>query len=158
MEKDLFFYYKYIVRFFFYNKSSYLSNLNCFLIPKFWKVHLFFEILDLIDLDDPKIFNYFYLFRFFFGKKAFYSRYSTRFSLNVLYHNFLVNLVFTKKEIYFCINFFVNEIFPYLNKKNLNINFSSNEVVIYDMAIFLEKKTNIGLFSLRDSLNVTFFF
>jgi len=108
MEKDLFFYYKYIVRFLFYNKSAYLSNLNCFLIPKFNKIHLFFEILDLVDLDDSKVMNYFYLFRFFFGKKAFYSHYRTRFSLNVLYHNFLVNLVFTKSEIYFCIYFFFN--------------------------------------------------
>src|SRR5271154_7149465 len=129
MEKDLSFYYKYIVRFLFYNKSAYFYNLNCFLIPKFQKIHLFFEILDLIDLDDPKIFNYFFLFRFFLGKTAFYSHYKTRFSLNVLYHNFLVNLVFTKNEIYSCIYFFLNEIFPFLNKKNIYMDFFENEIL-----------------------------
>lgn len=73
-------------------------------------VILHFVLRNLTSLDEVRIYNYFYLFRFFFGRKAFISRYSSFFSLGKTYFNFNVQVNCFRRFIYPAIHFFVNDI------------------------------------------------
>jgi hypothetical protein len=155
---DYFFHYKYVLRFLFLEKQGVLSK-NTYTLPKISQLHNFFVIKDLVDFENLKSSNYFFFFKYFFGKKAFFINYKTRFSLNVLYHSFYINLIIAKKDLYIFINFLFNDILPFCNKRYLK--FNSRKYIsfkILDMNIFLEKKTHIGFFFLKEPLYMKFFF
>jgi hypothetical protein len=156
-EADFCFYYKNIMRRLIVNKL-FIINLNSLFIPKLCKIFLFFVIKNLDILDDARTFNYFYLIKFFFGKKCFFAQYVTKFSLNVLYHSFVVQAVFVKNDMYFCLFFLLNDVIPFLSKKNILISKSARAITysILDMNIFMDKKTNLGLFTLKDCINFKF--
>ena len=61
---DLFFSYKNVFRFILLQQWVFLFNTNQ--LPYIKKLFFIFKIYSLIDLDDPRSFNYSYLFRFFF--------------------------------------------------------------------------------------------
>jgi hypothetical protein len=52
-------------------------------IPKLTKLNYFFSISKSTDKDDTSIYNYFYLFKFFFGKNAFLSKYKNNYNLGL---------------------------------------------------------------------------
>lgn len=64
---DLFFSYKNVFRFILIQQWVFLFNTNQ--LPYIKKLFFIFKIYSLIDLDDPRSFNYSYLFRFFLVKK-----------------------------------------------------------------------------------------
>lgn len=66
---DLFFSYKNVFRFILIQQWVFLFNTNQ--LPYIKKLFFIFKIYSLIDLDDPRSFNYSYLFRFFLVKKLF---------------------------------------------------------------------------------------
>jgi hypothetical protein len=65
-ENDLYFSYKNVFRFILLNQLFFFNTNQ---IPFVDKLVFNFKIYNLIDFDDPRSFNYAYLFRFFFGKK-----------------------------------------------------------------------------------------
>lgn len=91
---------------------------------------LYFAIRDLEQLDHPKIFNYVYLFAFFFGRRAMIKNYSSLFNLGRYYFSFDVVIPFnTRNSIYLALTAIVYELQPYLNLKlTANYNFSSREI------------------------------
>jgi hypothetical protein len=69
---DFLFTYKYTLRFLFINKLGNIKNtLN---IPKIKKLIYFFSLKNLEDIDSVQIYNNFYLFKFFLGRNAFFSK------------------------------------------------------------------------------------
>jgi len=124
---------------------------------------LFFSVNEIEQLDDSRTFNYFYLFRFFFGKKSFFTKFVSFFSYNRNFYNFNIQIVFKKSYCFFPLFFLVNDL---LFLTNINFftwffNPTKHNVFIlrfFDMNLFLEKKTNAGLYSLVNNLNYKFFF
>jgi hypothetical protein len=72
LNKDLFFSYKYTLRFMLINKYGDISN--TYNLPKINKLLFFFSFKKLEDLDDVELYNCFYLFKFFFGRNAYFSK------------------------------------------------------------------------------------
>jgi hypothetical protein len=64
--------YRYNLRFILINKIGGISNtLN---VPSIDKVLFLFNLNRLEDIDDIQLYNNFYLFKFFFGRNAFFSK------------------------------------------------------------------------------------
>jgi len=78
-EVDLFFTYKYTIRYLLSHKL--INNFNTYTIPNISKIIIYFSLKKFEDLDSVEIYNYFYLFRQFFGRKAFLSKTKSQFSL-----------------------------------------------------------------------------
>jgi len=138
---------------------------NNFALPSIEKAVLFFFLKDFDDFNDPKFYNYFYFFKFFFGKKAFFLGYKSLFDLGKTTYNIKVQCFLSKKDIFNSILFLSNDVFTFLD--SLYIDTKVTEVTrslivvllkIKDMNVFVEKKTNVGLFYLKDPLNIQLFF
>jgi hypothetical protein len=153
---DFYFHYKYISRFLLLEKIGGFYK-NTYTFPKIINLNTYFIIKNLVDFQNLKSSNYYFFFKYFFGKKAKFVNYKTRFALNVLYHNFYIQLIFAKKDLYIFINFLFNDILPFCNKRYIIINFKNSiNFKILDMNIFLEKKTHVGFFNLKEPLNMRF--
>jgi len=61
--------YKNISRFLIMHKFNFF---NGSVIPELNKIILFFSLKDMMTLDDARIYNYFYFFKFFLGVTAFF--------------------------------------------------------------------------------------
>jgi len=156
---DFFFYYKYIVRFILFLKKSekkyYFTD-----ILDIKKTIVFFNIQNITDLNNLSISNYFFFFKYFFGKIPFFSSYKYNFKLNVNYYNFVILYNFKKKEIYYVLYFLINDIYYIISKNTINIKKELNfwEYTINDMNFFIEKKNSIGFFNLKDYICFKFNF
>jgi hypothetical protein len=64
-ENDFFFSYKNVFRFILIHQLFYFNTNQISFVDK---LIFNFKIYNLVDIDDPRSFNYAYLFRFFFGK------------------------------------------------------------------------------------------
>ena|ERR1700710_1405967 len=91
---------------------------------------LYFPVRDLELLDHPKIFNYVYLFAFFFGRRALIKNYNSLFNLGRYYFSFDVIICFNNNNtIPMALTTVVYELQPYLNLKlTTNYNFSSRNI------------------------------
>jgi hypothetical protein len=69
---DSYFTYKHSLRFLLIHKLGYLSNVNE--LPRFKQICVFFYLKKLEDMDEVQIYNYIYLFKFFFGRAAFFGK------------------------------------------------------------------------------------
>jgi hypothetical protein len=153
---DYYFHYKNVSRFLLLEKIGVIYK-NTYTFPKITKLNNFFVIKNLVDFENLKSSNYFFFFKYFFGKKAKFVNYNTRFSLNVLYHSFIIQLIIAKKDIYLFLNFLFNDILPFCNRRYIKIKKKNSiNFKILDMNIFLEKKTHVGFFNLKESLNMKF--
>lgn len=154
---DLLFTYKYTLRFLLINKLGCIYN--TYNLPKINKIIFYFIFKKLEDLDDVQIYNSFYLFKFFFGRNAFFSKNKTYFYLGKWYYNFNVQLIVNNyKEIYFLFYYFINNILVNIEKIFIKKGFYSKHLnifyfIIKDINIFSEIKTNLGLFNLKTALN-----
>jgi hypothetical protein len=156
---DFYFHYKYVLRLLLVQKLGYIYK-HPYFIPKVTEINMFFSIKDLVDYDHLKGSNFFFFFKYFFGKNAFFFNYFSRFSLNVLYHNFEILLKLKKKDMYYCFSFLLYDILPFCKKQYYILNLQKKNYIkykIFDMNIFLEKKTHIGFFNLKDGLNLKFY-
>jgi len=156
---DLFFYYKNITRFILFLKKSSLkyANIN---ILEIKKLIVYFNLKNIIDLNNLSISNYYYFFKYFFGKIPFFSSYKYSFKLNISYYNFIILYNFKKKDIYYIFFFFINDIYLPISKNSVNIKKEKNywEFTICDMNFFVEKKNSIGFFHLKDYINFKYLF
>ena len=160
MRSDFLFNYNNVIRFILLHKD--LSN-NNYLIPNLCKVICYFPLKNLEDLDDVRVYNYFYLFKFFIGFRAFFTGYKCIQGFGQTTYDFRVQIVLKKNDIFPLLSFFVNDIFPVLDADYYSVNLIKGNLISYhfllkDMNIFSEKKTNLGLFNLKDDLNFKFSF
>lgn len=122
---DFFFYYKYIVRFILFLKKSkvkyYFTD-----ILEIKKTLVYFNLQNITDLNNLSISNYFYFFKYFFGKIPFFSSYKYTFKLNISYYNFMILYNFKKKDIYYILYFFINDIYSLISKTAINLKKESN--------------------------------
>lgn len=157
--QDLFFYYKYTVRFILFLKKS---NTRFFFtdILELNKVIIYFNIKNLTDLNNLAISNYYFFFKYFFGKIPFFFNYKYTFKLNISYFNFIILSNIIKKQIYYILFFFINDIYTIISKKTIDIkNFDFYwEFTVNDMNFFIEKKNSIGFFNLKDNITFKFMF
>lgn len=156
---DFFFHYKNIVRFILSLKKSKIKyNFTDILEVK--KIIVFFNIKNISDLNNLSISNYFFFYKYFFGKIPFFSSYKYNFKLNINYYNFIISYNFKKKYIYYVFFFFVNDIYFTISKNLINIKRESSywEYTINDMNFFVERKNSIGFFNLKDYVNFQFIF
>jgi hypothetical protein len=159
LKVDFFFSYKYVLRFVLIQQYGFFFN--TFQIPFLKNLLIFFSINDLEDLDDARSFNYFYLFKFFFGNKSFFTRFRSFFSLGKTYYSFNIQSFFSGRFCFFPLFFLINDLLALTNSNHYKIfylAFDSVSFSFFDLNLFLEKKTNVGLFSLRDCLNFRFIF
>lgn len=157
--RDFFFYYKYTVRYIlFLEKNNYKFLLTDIL--ELNKIVIYFNICNLTDLNNLSISNYYFFFKYFFGKIPFFFNYKYTFKLNISYFNFLILCNIRKKEIYYVFFFFLNDIYSLISKKMIDIKKFKNywEFVINDMNFFIEKKNSIGFFNLKDNITFKFMF
>lgn len=156
---DFFFYYKSVVRFILFLKKSKIK-FNFTDILELKKSIIFFDLKNITDLNSLSISNYYFFFKYFFGKIPFFSSYKYEFKLNINYYNFVILYNFKKKEIYYVLSFLINDIYFIISKKAIKIQKEYNywNYTINDMNFFIEKKNSIGFFNLKDFVNFKFVF
>lgn len=154
---DLYFHYLHITRFLL---NSRLTFPNTYSFPFLSKLLLFFSLRNLTTMEDPAIYNYFYLFRFFLGRRAFVSNYRSFYSLRITYHSFDICISLRGPESFFPINFYVNDLHRFLGLRGSHsyfLNPCCYCLILWDTNVFSERKTNLGLYNLRHPLNYKFF-
>lgn len=156
---DFFFYYKNIIRFIFFLKKSKIK-FSFTDILEIKKLVVYFNLSNIVDLNNLSISNYYYFFKYFFGKIPFFSSYKYVFKLNVSYYNFSILYNFKKKDIYYVLFFFINDVYFLISKNMIKVKKEVDfwEFTINDMNFFVEKKNSIGFFNLKDSVNFKFIF
>ena len=71
--KDLQFNYKNNLRYILINKLGYLNH-NSLNLPYIEKIIFLINIKNIENIDERQIYNYFYLFKFFLGRKSYISK------------------------------------------------------------------------------------
>lgn len=94
MQRNIHFHFENCLSHFFIAKSL-VKSINY--LPRIKKIDLNFMIRRLENLDDSRTFNYFYLFKFFFGQICKINNYKTAFILGKHYVSFNINLFLFKK-------------------------------------------------------------
>jgi len=155
---DFLFTYKYTLRFIILSKFSIDSFINSYQIPFLNKLIFFFPLSKLEDKDHVSFYNYCYLFYFFFGKCANFSKYKSNFHYNIWYYSFTISIKLLNKEIYSSLFFYLNDILSIIEPKYIMSGIFSKRLNIFylvlkDLNLFSEKKTNLGLFFLNHSLS-----
>ena len=79
LKVDYNFFYKQIVRNILMNKLNIVTNQ--YNIPQIEKLTYFFILSRIVDVDDAQIYNYVYLFKYFFGKTAYLTKIKSFFIL-----------------------------------------------------------------------------
>jgi len=160
---DYHFNYFNIIRFVLLNKLFNISNVN--LIPSLNSIHLFFSIKNVTNYDESQNFNFFYFFKFFLGKLPHINRFSSKLHLGDTFYNYNIELILSKKEIYYFLFFLSNDILSFIDSKYIFVNknyfykkYDYLFMNISDVSLFSELKTNIGLFDLKLPLNFKYFF
>lgn len=158
---DLFFTYKYNLRFLLINKLGYLNN--TYNIPSIKKLILYVPLKRLEDIDEVQIYNNFYLFKFFLGRKAYFTKTKKFFSLGKWYYNFNINIIINNnKDIYLLLYYIFNNVFFNVEKNLLNLGFVNKFLNIFffvnkDINIYSDLKTNLGLFNIKAPLNINLY-
>lgn len=154
------FFYKQVIRHILIQKLNICININN--VPCINKMMFFFILSKIEDLDDVQIYNYLYLFKYFFGKSAFLTKIKSFFNLGKWSYSLKVVLNIKSNGLYNFFFYFLNDIYYIVEKnyklkgifsKKLNIFY----IIIKDLHIFSEKKTNLGLFFLKQPLNLHIF-
>lgn len=155
---DGFFNYIYLARFLLVHKTDVFSS--TFDLPFLKRLVFFFSIIDLVDVDDPRVYNYHYLFRFFFGSKAFFTNFKSRFVLGKTFFSFNIVSFFFHRLSFFPVYFLANDVLPVVNKNSYGYFFDGVYFTMsfFDTNVFLEKKNNLGLFNLKNPLVAQFIF
>jgi hypothetical protein len=156
---NLSFFYKNIGRFILFLQFS-INRYSFKQMIKLNSLIIYFNLIDLKDLDQMAISNYFYFFRYFFGILPYFTNYQHKFHLNIHYYSFFLQYYFKKFNIYNYLNIFLNDIYFKINKLYIELNNTLKifEFIIVDMNFFIEKKNTLGFFSLIDSVKFKFLF
>lgn len=88
---------------------------NSYAMYKIVKLSLYFAVNKTEQLDHARTYNYFYLFKFFMGLKAYIANYNSIFSLGKTYYSYHVGVQLAGRKINFALFFLLYELFPYIN-------------------------------------------
>src|SRR5690349_432133 len=112
---DYYFFYKNIGRFILSLKYS-LKLYHYKDILEFNKLVFFFDICNINDLNNISILSNIFFFKYYFGVLPFFTNYSYKFKLNTNYYNFFIQYNFLKRNMYYPIYFFFNDVYYMINK------------------------------------------
>jgi hypothetical protein len=115
---DFFFYNNNIVRFILFLKKSKIKY-DFTEILELKEINVYFNIKNILDLNDLSLSNYFFFFKYFFGKIPYFLNYKYNFKLNVNYFSFLVLCSFKKKDLFYIFSFFINDIYFLISKNGI---------------------------------------
>jgi hypothetical protein len=159
--KDLQFTYKYNIRHVLINKLGYIKNeIN---IPFIKKLIFLINIRNIENVDERQIYNYFYLFKFFLGRKTYITKNKKVYHLGKWYYSFNIQIIINNKDIYSLLYYLYNNIINEIDKsliKYLIINKKiENKYIVFslineDNSIYNEYKTNYGLFNLKSPIKL----
>lgn len=158
---DLFFNYKYTFRFLLLQSDK--KIFSSFQLPNFDKLVCFFPLKEIADLNDVRIYNYCYFFKFFLGLKPFLTRRRDVSTFKKTQFNFNIQIILHRKDIFPVLYFLSNDVLPFMANRGfiMNINFVDKFfLLLYKIDkfnIFLLKKTNLGLLNLHDPLCFKFY-
>lgn len=163
--KDLHFNYKYNLRHIFVNK---LGNIkNHIKIPFIKKLIFLINIKNIENIDERQIYNYFYLFKFFLGRKAYVNKNKKVYHLGKWYYSFNIQIIINNKDMYWLLYYIYNNILYEIDKSLLKLEFINKKKIekIYtifylineDNSIYNEYKTNYGLFYLKSPIKINFY-
>ena len=162
--KDLQFTYKYNIRHILINKLGHIKNeMN---IPFIKKLIFLINIRNIENVDERQIYNYFYLFKFFLGRKTYITKNKKIYHLGKWYYSFNIQIIINNKDIYSLLYYLYNNIINEIDKsliKSLFINKKiENKYIIFsiineDNSIYNEYKTNYGLFYLKYPIKLYFY-
>ena len=163
--KDLHYNYKYNLRYILINK---LGNIkNNIEVPFIKKLIFLINIKNIENIDERQIYNYFYLFKFFLGKKAYISKNKKVYHLGKWYYSFNIQIIINNKDMYCLLLYIYNNILFEIDKSLLKLEFIKNKNIekIYtifylineDNSIYNEYKTNYGLFNLKSPIKIYFY-
>jgi len=162
--KDLQFTYKYNIRHILINKLGHIKNeMN---IPFIKKLIFLINIRNIENVDERQIYNYFYLFKFFLGRKTYITKNKKIYHLGKWYYSFNIQIIINNKDIYSLLYYLYNNIINEIDKsliKSLFINKKiENKYIIFsiineDNSIYNEYKTNYGLFNLKSPIKLYFY-
>ena len=162
--KDLQFTYKYNIRHILINKLGHIKNeMN---IPFIKKLIFLINIRNIENVDERQIYNYFYLFKFFLGRKTYITKNKKIYHLGKWYYSFNIQIIINNKDIYSLLYYLYNNIINEIDKsliKSLFINKKiENKYIIFsiineDNSIYNEYKTNYGLFYLKSPIKLYFY-
>jgi len=143
---------RFLSRFIIMHKLN-LDQVN--LMPTLNKIVLFFSLKDLETLDDVRIYNYFYFFKFFFGLRASFAGYKSFFNLGKTTFNVKIQLILTNNDIYSCLKFFSNDVFALLDLSYIFLKTSKifDNVYVYNYVL---KDMNMLLCMLVKSVAITY--
>jgi hypothetical protein len=85
-------------------------------ILEFKEISVYFNIKNILDLNNLALSNYFFFFKYFFGKIPYFLNYKHNFKLNVNYFSFFILCSFKKKDLFYVFSFFINDIFFSISK------------------------------------------
>lgn len=105
---DMYFLYKTILRNVLLTRNIYVTN--SFNIPFFKSLIIFFDVIDITDIDDIRALNYGYFARFYFGRKVVLTQMRSTFHLGVSYYSYRALITFSTRECFFPLGVFVNDI------------------------------------------------
>jgi len=95
-------------------------------IKEIEKIILFFDIKNIIDLNNNSILSYLFFFKYYFGVIPYFSNYKHVFKLNIHYFSFFVEYIFSSNKFYIPLYFFINDIYYMINKMYLLYNCYNN--------------------------------
>jgi hypothetical protein len=81
-------------------------------VPILNKLNIYFAVRKLENRDHPKIYNYLFLFRFFFGLSGYITNYNSIFILNKTYYSFDVAASISKNNNYYLMYYLAYELLP----------------------------------------------
>lgn len=150
---DFFFYYNSVIRFILFLKKSKIKY-DFTEIIELKEINVYFNIKNILDLNNLSLSNYFFFFKYFFGKIPYFLNYKYNFKLNVNYFSFFILCSFKKKDLFYIFFFFINDIYSLISKNSIVLKKELNywEYIINDMNFFIEKKNSIGFFHLKDNV------
>lgn len=105
---DMYFLYKTILRSVILTRNIYVNN--SFNIPFPKSLIIFFDVIDITDIDDIRALNYGYFARFYLGRKIILTQMRSTFHLGVSYYSYRALTPFSTRECFFPLGVFVNDI------------------------------------------------
>lgn len=150
------FFYQHSIRSILVSKHPNIRNYSD--IPTIPKITLSFPLKHLEDIDEVQVHNYLYLFKFFFGRRAFSTRTKSFYNSGKWTYSFSVSLIIKRHDVYKILFTILNDIIRavennYIGYGTLSRDLKISYIILKDVTIFGEKKTNLGLFSLKSSLS-----
>lgn len=158
---DYYFFYKYTLRNILMNK--YKFN-NTYSIPFLKELTMFIPLRKMEGntfMETREAYNYFYLFKFFFGYYSFINSFKSSFNVGLWTYSYNIQLSVKKKNIFNVLFYLLNDVLYLVDKSFLSSGIFSKDLnILYvnlrDLNLFSEKKTNLGLFNLNSELNILF--